>query len=139
MQLLHSFHLVIINCWLSKRLSIRKIMLIVIKNGINPILNQYDYAELSIKIGIDEGENLIVQYRHDKKFSNWCSWVLHEDICKITSLDDYNRITIGDDVYTVFLDTWKWYLKKLNIVLKIVNILIENGQIYKLYSLQHLL
>ena len=41
-------------------------MLIVIKNGINPILNQYDYPELIIKMGIDEGENLIVQYRHDK-------------------------------------------------------------------------
>ena len=41
-------------------------MLIVIKDGINPILNQYDYPELSIKIGIDEGENLIIQYRHDK-------------------------------------------------------------------------
>jgi class 3 adenylate cyclase len=38
----------------------------VIRNGINPILNQYDYPELSVKIGIDEGENLIVQYGHDK-------------------------------------------------------------------------
>lgn len=47
-----------------------------------------------------------------QKFSNWCSLVLYKDICKITSLDDYNRITIGDDVYTVFLHTWKWNLKK---------------------------
>src|SRR5919198_2973456 len=42
-------------------------MITVIKNGINPILNQYDYPELCVKIGIDEGEeNVIVQYGHDK-------------------------------------------------------------------------
>ena len=41
-------------------------MITVVWNGINPILNQYDYPELSIKIGIDEGENVIVQYGHEK-------------------------------------------------------------------------
>jgi adenylate cyclase len=41
-------------------------MITVIKNGINPILKQYDYPELCVKIGIDEGENVIVQYGHDK-------------------------------------------------------------------------
>jgi adenylate cyclase len=34
----------------------------VVWNRINPILNQYDYPELRIKIGLDEGENIIVQY-----------------------------------------------------------------------------
>ena len=33
-------------------------MITNIKNGNNPILNQYDYPEL--KIGLDEGENIIV-------------------------------------------------------------------------------
>jgi adenylate cyclase len=40
-------------------------MTAVIKNGINPILNQYDYLELSVKIGIEEGENVIVQFGQD--------------------------------------------------------------------------
>ena len=31
-----------------------KSMITVIKNGINPILNQYDYPELRVKIGLDE-------------------------------------------------------------------------------------
>jgi len=39
-----------------------KSMIAVIKNGINPILNQYDYPELRVKIGLDEGENVIVPY-----------------------------------------------------------------------------
>jgi len=41
----------------------------VIKNGINPILNQYDYSEFCVKIGIDEGENVVVLYGQDKSSS----------------------------------------------------------------------
>jgi adenylate cyclase len=37
-------------------------MMRVVRNRINPILNQYDYPELGIKIGLEEGENIIVQY-----------------------------------------------------------------------------
>jgi hypothetical protein len=31
------------------------------KNGINTILDKYEYPELCGKIGIDEGENVIMQ------------------------------------------------------------------------------
>src|SRR4051794_11554426 len=41
-------------------------MITVIKNGINPILNQNDYPELKVKIGLDEGKSVILQYGHDK-------------------------------------------------------------------------
>ena len=127
MQLLHSFHLVIINCWLSKRLSIRKI---------NANCNQRWNKSHTKSIRLSRTQYQDRNWWRWKpnctvstwqKFSNWCSLVLYKDICKITSLDDYNRITIGDDVYTVFLHTWKWNLKKVNIVLNIVNMLIENG------------
>jgi adenylate cyclase len=37
----------------------------VIKNGNNPILNQYDYPELRVKTGIDEGENVVVLFGQD--------------------------------------------------------------------------
>jgi adenylate cyclase len=54
-------------------------MITVIKKGINPILKQYDYPELCVKIGIDEGENVIVQYGHDKSSFIACfSRILHE-------------------------------------------------------------
>ena len=42
-----------------------KSMISVVKKEINPILNQYDYPELC-KIGLYEGESVIVQYGHDK-------------------------------------------------------------------------
>lgn len=40
-------------------------MVRVIQQGLNPILNQYDYPELKIRIGIDFGEIAVVQYGVD--------------------------------------------------------------------------
>ena len=37
----------------------------IIKKGLNPILNQYDYPELKVRIGIDIGEIGVVQYGSD--------------------------------------------------------------------------
>jgi class 3 adenylate cyclase len=76
-----------------------KSMLTVVGNGINPILNQYDYPELNVKLGLDEGENVIVQYGHDKSslidILGYCMNIA----AKITSLTGPNRISIGEDVY----------------------------------------
>lgn len=78
-----------------------KSMISVIQKGINPILNQYDYPDLAIKIGIDYGENMIVRYGADAIKS-------HVDIlgpvmniaAKIQTMAKPNQILIGDDVYT---------------------------------------
>lgn len=78
-----------------------KSMVSVIQKGINPILNQYDYPDLAIKIGIDYGENMIVRYGADAKKS-------HVDIlgptmniaAKIQSMAKPNQILVGDDIYT---------------------------------------
>src|SRR5919199_5329485 len=40
-------------------------MIKVIHEGINPILNQYDYPEMSVRVGIDVGENVVVQFGWD--------------------------------------------------------------------------
>jgi hypothetical protein len=40
-------------------------MIQVIQKGINPILNQSDYPELNVRIGIDFGEIGVVQYGID--------------------------------------------------------------------------
>jgi class 3 adenylate cyclase len=77
-----------------------KSMISVIQKGINPILNQYDYPDLAIKVGIDYGENMIVRYGADAKKS-------HVDIigpvmniaAKIQNMAKPNQILIGDDVY----------------------------------------
>lgn len=43
-------------------------MLNVIEYDINPILEKIkdNYPNLPVKIGIDEGENLVIQYEFDK-------------------------------------------------------------------------
>jgi len=37
-------------------------MIRVMQNGINPILNDNDYPEMGVRVGIDVGENVVVQY-----------------------------------------------------------------------------
>ena len=34
----------------------------IMREGINPILNEYDYPEIGVRIGIDVGDNAVVQY-----------------------------------------------------------------------------
>lgn len=77
-----------------------KSMISIIEKGINPILNQYDYPDLMVKIGIDFGQNIVVRYGSDETQS-------HVDLmgpamniaAKIQSMAKPNQILIGNDVY----------------------------------------
>ena len=139
MRLLLSFHLGIINCLLACGKAIRcaKSMITVIKNGINPILNQYDYPELSVKIGLDEGENVIVPYGHDKSslidILGYCMSIS----AKITLITDPNRITIGEDVYRALSPQMKTKFKAIKFSIEHWNYTNrQTGQVYKLYTTQ---
>jgi len=76
-------------------------VLSVVEKGINPILDQYDYPELKVKIGLDYGKNIIVRYGANKEKS-------HVDIlgpsmniaAKIQSTAYPNQILIGEDVFS---------------------------------------
>ena len=120
-----------------KAVQCAKSMITVIKNGINSILNQYDYPELCVKIGIDEGENVVVQYGHDKSSLIDILGYSMSITAKLTSLTDPDKITIGEDVYDILhpeikskfaeikynIEDWK-YIDK------------HTGRLYKLYTLQ---
>lgn len=77
-----------------------KSMISVIQKGINPILNQYDYPDLMVKIGVDFGQNIVVRYGADARNS-------HVDLmgpamniaAKIQNMAKPNQILIGNDVY----------------------------------------
>lgn len=77
-----------------------KSMLTIIQKGINPILNQYDYPDLMVKIGVDYGQNIVVRYGSDVEKS-------HVDLMgpamniasKIQNMAKPNQILIGSDVY----------------------------------------
>jgi class 3 adenylate cyclase len=77
-----------------------KSMISVIQKGINPILNQYDYPDLMVKVGVDFGQNIVVRYGADVKHS-------HVDLmgpamniaAKIQNMAKPNQILIGSDVF----------------------------------------
>ena len=77
-----------------------KSMISIIQKGINPILNQYDYPDLMVKIGVDFGQNIVVRYGADVENS-------HVDLmgpamniaAKIQNMAKSNQILIGSDVY----------------------------------------
>jgi class 3 adenylate cyclase/sporulation protein YlmC with PRC-barrel domain len=71
----------------------------VIGNGINPILERMGYPELSIKIGMDEGENVIVQYGYDRSSPIDVLGYSMNVAAKITSVTPTNKIAVGEDIY----------------------------------------
>jgi class 3 adenylate cyclase len=112
-------------------------MITVIKNGINPILNQYDYPELNVKIGIDEGENVIVQYGDDKSslidILGYCMSIA----AKITSLTPPNRISVGEDVHKMLHPGLRAKFKEVNFSVDEWKYTERHtGQIYKVYTMQ---
>ena len=77
-----------------------KSMMTVIEKGINPILNQYDYPDLMVKIGVDYGQSIVVRYGSNETTS-------HVDLMgpvmnissKIQGMAKPNQILIGQDVF----------------------------------------
>jgi adenylate cyclase len=105
-----------------------KYMLRIAREAINPILNQYDYPEINLRIGVDIGENAIIQSgwdihpnirnrrknnkdviitNHNKKQQHLLmkkpvydvlSYTLSIAV-KMTALASHNHLVIGDPVY----------------------------------------
>jgi class 3 adenylate cyclase len=83
-------------------------MIKVIQEGIDPILNQYDYPELKVRIGMDLGEVAVVQYGMDveeikktvikKPRLDLIGYAVGLAI-KMTSLAKPDHIVIGQKLY----------------------------------------
>ncbi len=77
-----------------------KSMISIIQKGINPILNQYDYPDLMVKVGVDFGQNIVVRYGADIEHS-------HVDLMgptmniasKLQCMAKPNQILIGNDIF----------------------------------------
>jgi class 3 adenylate cyclase/ferritin-like metal-binding protein YciE len=77
-----------------------KSMINAIKEEINAILNKiYGYPELFAKIGIDAGQNAIVQYGYEQLSPIDILGYSMNIAAKITSLTGANKVSIGDNVY----------------------------------------
>jgi class 3 adenylate cyclase len=84
-----------------------KSMINIIENGINPIFekDKDNYPKLSVKIGIDEGENLAIQYGYDKSAPIDLIGYPMNVAAKMTSLTGPNKITVGNNVYKLLHPT----------------------------------
>lgn len=119
-----------------KSVQCAKSMINVIKNGINPILTKHDYPELSVKIGIDEGEDVVVQYGYDKSSLIDILGYSMNVAAKITSLTSANKISVGNAVYKLLHPATqsKFQLLTINKDWKYVDR--ETDELYKVFTIK---
>jgi adenylate cyclase len=130
-------------------------MIKAVIEGFNVILNQEGYPELDVRIGIDVGENVVVQYGWDIQPSSSSAYppvfdgrrvitrkarydILGYTInvaSKITALAQPNQIVIGQDVYEVLDDRQKDVFRLLPFPLEAWNyVSSKTGNLYSLYG-----
>jgi adenylate cyclase len=120
-------------------------MIKVVRQGINPILNQSDYPELGIRIGIDVGKNAVVKF-------GWNTYTVdgmviakapYFDVLgytisiatKMTAFAKPDQIIIGQLVYDVLDDEQKSTFRLLSINPNIWDYFSNiTGGIYNLYG-----
>ena len=122
-------------------------MIKIMRAGLNPILNEYDYPEMGVRVGIDVGENVVVQYGWGTRLSAVQDKrevkKSHFDIlgytisiaAKMTTFAKDNQIVIGQVVYDMMDDSQKSTFKILPIGSEVWNYVSNNtGEIYGLYG-----
>jgi adenylate cyclase len=138
-----------------------KCMVQVARQAINPILNQYDYPEMNVRIGIDIGENAIIQSGWDihpnisngdknnkniiinnkkeqsikKPIYDILSYTMSIAV-KMTALANPNHIVIGQLVFDVLDNNQKSVFQPIDISPEIWGYVSNNtgGNIYHVYT-----
>jgi class 3 adenylate cyclase len=123
-------------------------MVSVIRHGINPILSQYDYPEIHARIGVDVGENVVVQYgwetsvlKHDtekiitkKPIIDILGYTISIAV-KMTALAESDQVVIGQFVYDSVDKNLKERFKEFPIHTEVWNYISSTtGGIYRLYG-----
>ncbi|MGN6615012.1 MAG: adenylate/guanylate cyclase domain-containing protein [Candidatus Nitrosocosmicus sp.] len=119
-------------------------MIKVIQEGINPILNQYDYPELKVRVGMDVGEIAVVQYGMDvEEYKGNEFRKPHIDLIgytisiavKMTSLSQPNNIVIGQKLFDKIDEKHKDSFHQLTNNPDIWNYVNDaTGGVYKIYG-----
>jgi class 3 adenylate cyclase len=122
-------------------------MIKIMHEGMNPILNEYGYPEIGVRVGVDIGENIVVQYDLDTRTPTIKDKQIikktHLDILgysisiatKMTTFAKPNQIIIGQFVYEVLDDVQKSTFKALPVSSDVWSYVTNNtGDIYSLYS-----
>jgi adenylate cyclase len=123
-------------------------MIKVVQHGINPILEQYGYPEMGVRIGIDIGDqNAILQYGWNiienlkneqqlvkKEYYDIIGYTVNVAV-KMTGLAKPNRFVIGQFVYDVIDEKQKSTFEILNLSNDVWSYVTNRtGAIYSIYS-----
>lgn len=114
-----------------------KSMINIIRDGINPILSKHDFPSLAVKIGIDEGENIVFQYGYDKSSQIDILGYTMNVTSKITSITSPNKISVGENVFKLLHPQIQSHFKQVifdSNDWKYIDI--KTGNPYKVYSLK---
>ena len=112
-----------------------KSMIRIVREGINPILSKCDCPELQIKIGMVEGENVVMQYGYDKNSQIDLIGYVMNMASKITSITQSNKISIGDTIYKLLHQQIQAKFEEISLDKanwKYVNL--HTGEIYIVYT-----
>ena len=115
-----------------------KSMINVIENGINPILekDKDNYPKFAVKIAIDEGENLAIQYGYDKSAPiDLIGYPMNVAAEMEESLTGPNKISVGNNVYKLLHPTILSELQEIQIKeteWKYIDL--ETNSLYKVYT-----
>lgn len=123
-------------------------MIKVVQHGINPILEQYGYPEMGVRIGIDIGDqNAVLQYGWNiienleneqqlvkKEYYDIIGYTVNVAV-KMTGLAKPNRFVIGQFVYDVIDEKQKSTFEILNLSNDVWSYVTNRtGAIYSIYS-----
>lgn len=124
-------------------------MIKAVKEGFNPLLGQEGYAELSVRVGIDVGEVVVVQYgwniqspTADDTSQKVMKRAQHDILgytvsvaAKITGLAEPDQVVVGQSVYEALDKKQKNAFKLLSITSDIWSYVGKTtGKVYNLYS-----
>ena len=119
-------------------------MIKVVQEGLNPILNQYDYPDLKVRIGVDVGEIAVVKYGLDiDEFENKVLKRPHLDligytisiVVKMTSRAQPDHMVIGEEFFENLDNNRKDVFNQLPNNPEIWNYTTEaTGKIYGIYE-----
>lgn len=123
-------------------------MIRAVKEGFNPLLDQEGYPDLGVRVGIDVGEVVVVQYGWniqssivDGKRQTVARKANHDILgytisvaSKITGLADPNQLVVGRYVYDALVSEQKITFKMLNVPRELWSyVSSKTGKPYKVY------
>lgn len=118
--------------------SCAKSMLSVLRNDINPVFHRHDYPELQIKIGMAEGENIVIQYGKDKSSQIDLIGYIMNVASKITSITLPGRISLGGTFHSLLHPKTQSEFEKIsleNLEWKYIDK--HNQKTYEVYSTKY--